>query len=538
MILFVADKAENKDSSSSAVQPVKEEPAHKAEEPKNEETAPPKPYYDVVNVSEGFQLRTAYGKKVKPSKLDGLLERRVKQFTLEEKQRLERMRQAGLVSKMAAMKPNSAVKTEGSTVGKQQPSVTPCIKAEENEGSLQVKDCVVKKLNFEQDAKPNVKSESTTTNHSKETDLNAVEGDSGEAIAYKEVNGGPMAGSELSSKNNCISEAIETKEKTQKPEVAWVGENAKKRGYEEMEQGSAQSNTEGMEVDQSKTSPVQVNGQTPASNINPDQTGRVQCEPQKEPVKPLMNGNVSQNDVSDMCRPPPLKVSKLENHVVEEGDSGKKNEDMAVGSEETAPVKLPSSSPSCTNSNNIDSCSSSEGLKTSITSNSTSTDSQNVPMSGSISKPDVTSQAASSTSSSVTTTTQPGSISPGAVISLKSKPPVTSSSNPTNSMTISKEYSTKDRVSLLRFYKSKKARSGTALPSYRKFVTKSSKKSIFVLPNDDLKRLARRAGIREVPIFNYNAKPAQDIWPYPSPRPTFGITWRLVTHLDAIVLYI
>ena len=64
------------------------------------------------------------------------------------------------------------------------------------------------------------------------------------------------------------------------------------------------------------------------------------------------------------------------------------------------------------------------------------------------------------------------------------------------------------------------------MPSYRKFVTKSSKKSIFVLPNDDLKKLARRGGIREVPYFNYNAKPALDIWPYPSPRPTFGITWR------------
>lgn len=554
MIFFVADKVENKGSSSPAVQPVKEEPIHKAEQPKNEETAPSKPYYDVVNVSEGFQLRTAYKKKVKPSKLDGLLERRVKQFTLEEKQRLERMRQAALVSKMTATKPNSAVKTEGSTVGKQLPAVTPCVKAEEKEQSLQVKDRVVKKLDFEQESKTDVKSESTTTNHSTETDVKTVEENSAEAIAHKEVNGGPIAGSELNNKNNCISEAIETKDKTQKPEVTLVGENAKKRGYEEMEQGSGQSDTEGMEVDQSKTSPPQVNGQTPAgSNINSDLTSKVQGdtrEPQKEPVKSLMNGNLSQNDVSDICRPPPLKVSKLENHMVEEGDSGKKNEDMVLDSEGTMPAKLPSISPSCMNSNNISSCSSNEGLKTSITSHSATTESQNVPttnMSSSNSKPDGTSQAASSAVSSVTTsattTTQPGSISPGAVTSQKSKPPVTdtktstSGSNPTNSMTISKEYSTRDRVSLLRFSKSKKARSGTALPSYRKFVTKSSKKSIFVLPNDDLKRLARRAGIREVPIFNYNAKPAQDIWPYPSPRPTFGITWRLVTHLDCTALY-
>ncbi|XP_036395665.1 nucleosome-remodeling factor subunit BPTF isoform X4 [Megalops cyprinoides] len=94
------------------------------------------------------------------------------------------------------------------------------------------------------------------------------------------------------------------------------------------------------------------------------------------------------------------------------------------------------------------------------------------------------------------------------------------------SMTVSKEYTTRDRVKLLKFSRTKKTRSGTALPSYRKFVTKSSKKSIFVLPNDDLRKLARRGGIREVPVFSYSAKPALDIWPYPSPRPTFGITWR------------
>lgn len=99
------------------------------------------------------------------------------------------------------------------------------------------------------------------------------------------------------------------------------------------------------------------------------------------------------------------------------------------------------------------------------------------------------------------------------------------------SMTVSKEYSTKDKVKLMKFARPKKTRSGTALPSYRKFVTKSSKKSIFVLPNDDLKKLARRGGIREVPYFNYNAKPALDIWPYPSPRPTFGITWRYVLYI-------
>lgn len=86
--------------------------------------------------------------------------------------------------------------------------------------------------------------------------------------------------------------------------------------------------------------------------------------------------------------------------------------------------------------------------------------------------------------------------------------------------------STKGRVHLLKFSRTKKTRSDTALPSYCKFVTKSSRKSIFVLQHEDLKVLGRRGGFREVPIFSYNAKPAWDIWPYPSPRPTFGITWR------------
>lgn len=98
----------------------------------------------------------------------------------------------------------------------------------------------------------------------------------------------------------------------------------------------------------------------------------------------------------------------------------------------------------------------------------------------------------------------------------------------TTSVAVSQEdsSSTKGRVRLLKFSRTKKTRSDTALPSYRKFVTKSSRRSIFVLPHDDVKVLARRGGFREVPVFSYNAKPAQDIWPYPSPRPTFGITWR------------
>lgn len=104
----------------------------------------------------------------------------------------------------------------------------------------------------------------------------------------------------------------------------------------------------------------------------------------------------------------------------------------------------------------------------------------------------------------------------------------TSGKTSVTSVTVSQEdsSSTKGRIRLLKFSRTKKTRSDTALPSYCKFVTKSNRKSIFVLPHDDLKVLARRGGLKEVPVFSYNAKPAQDIWPYPSPRPTFGITWR------------
>lgn len=442
------------------------------------EAATSKLFSDVVNVSEGFQLRTVYKKKVKPSKLDGLLERRVKQFTLEEKQRLERMRQAALLIKMGAAKHGAGVKAEGSVSSKQQP---PCVKAEEKAA-----DTVVKKLDFEEDSKmDNLDVKPDTTVPSKQTEVNT----------HKEVNGGTSESTGLNSKNS-ISDTIENEENAEKPEVAQVGENPKKRAYEEMEPGSGQNDSES--TDQSKTSPVQVNGRT-----------QLTADPPKEAVRSLMNGNLSQNDIS---HPPPLKVPKLENHIGEKVESVSKNED--VNSERANTAKPQSTSPSRQNSNSTDNCTSTTESQNALTPNTSS----------SVCKPDVTSPAASSTAP---VAAQLSSSTPAP--SQKTKPPVNETkSNSSGSMTISKEYSTRDRVSLLKFSKSKKARSGTALPSFRKFVTKSSKKSIFVLPNDDLKRMARKAGIREVPIFNYNAKPALDIWPYPSPRPTFGITWRFV----------
>uniref|UniRef100_A0A3Q3GGT5 Bromodomain PHD finger transcription factor n=1 Tax=Labrus bergylta TaxID=56723 RepID=A0A3Q3GGT5_9LABR len=432
-----------------------------------------KPYYDVVNVSEGFQLRTAYKKKVKPSKLDGLLERRVKQFTLEEKQRLEKMRQAAVMSKTSAAK--SGVKVEGWTSSKQTPAVTPGVK-EEKEAGLQVTDSVVKKLNFEQNE---LKETNSDANHSKETEVNAA--GNGDAAAHPEINGGTVTSSELNNENNGEQDANESDEKTQKAEVARVGENAKKRAYEEIERDAESA----AGAEQSRSGPVQVNGRDGVISDS-DATSQLHDD-----VKaPLVNGNLSQNNVPDECHQPPTKVPKLENHVSERGDE--KSEDGTVKSEAAAPA-------SCLNNNTTNKMS------------PAAAESHNSL------QPDGKSKAAGGAVTSVTMAT-----------SSQAKHVDASGSTAAGggSMTISKEYSTRDRVSLLKFSKSKKTRSGTALPSYRKFVTKSSKKSIFILPNDDLKRLARRSGIREVPIFNYNAKPALDIWPYPSPRPTFSITWR------------
>nr|XP_057905963.1 nucleosome-remodeling factor subunit BPTF isoform X2 [Doryrhamphus excisus] len=499
----VEKEVENKTPPSCAVQPVKEEPIQESQQPK-EEAAAQEPSYDVVNVSEGFQLRTAYKEKVKASKLDGLLERRVRQFTLEEKQRLERMRQTAPPSRTMGVR-----KTEG--------AVSPCVKVEENENQ----DPVVKKLDFEQEdnkqkSNMDVKLASMEINHSTQIESSPVQENSGGAAAHKEVNGGSVGGTGLNSNQNSKSEAVESEEKSEKQEVAPVAENTKKRGYEEMEQGGAKTDEENMEVDQSKTNAEQVNGESVmAAPSDADPSSQIQGDKErlKEPVKALMNGNVSQNDASCDGHPPPSKVPKLENHVAEKVDPDNGVSDNRDALAVPANIQ-PSNQSSASSVPGGDNASHTDDPKTSVTETPT-------PQ---------TAVASSTVSSTATSNTRPISSA-----SQRSKPvsaavpgpkQTTSASASSGSMTISKEYSTSDRVTLLKFTKCKKARSGTALPSYRKFVTKSSKKSIFVLPNDDLKRLARRAGIREVPIFSYNAKPVLDIWPYPSPRPTFGITWR------------
>uniref|UniRef100_A0A8C3B4G2 Bromodomain PHD finger transcription factor n=1 Tax=Cyclopterus lumpus TaxID=8103 RepID=A0A8C3B4G2_CYCLU len=290
----------------------------------------------------------------------------------------------------------------------------------------------------------------------------------------------------------------------------------------------------------------------------------------------------SKTMMSDQDYKPPLKMTKLENNIDTLGantpSSLQHSSTLPFQSAETKPspaIKIirmaPSPIPSAEESSlsddfveeNRSDCGTTEPLKTiitQVTTTSTTTTTvvstemkmAKVPLKVSrvITKPvaSTTENSAVSTLTTMTKTTVTKICSPGLdgqsedskseIVTQEQKTALsaciskstrdTRGKTSLTSVTVSLEdsSSTKGRVRLLKFSRTKKMRSDTALPSYRKFVTKSKRKSIFVLPHDNLKVLARRGGFREVSIFSYNAKPALDIWPYPSPRPTFGITWR------------
>uniref|UniRef100_A0A6Q2WS45 Bromodomain PHD finger transcription factor n=1 Tax=Esox lucius TaxID=8010 RepID=A0A6Q2WS45_ESOLU len=575
---------------------VKEE-YREGDKPKQEDSkAHLRPFnWDVVNVSEGFQLRTAYKRKVKTSKLDGLLERRVKQFTLEEKQRLERLKQQSALAKHTVSKErihtgtSAAVRTDAYTANRklEELAATPSLSLKaEGQAEPVVKDSVVKRLSFDQEQQ--VKSKTSGETDNLDVRLGSVcnppaagasgltLGVQGNGSSQMELNGTSQKSIELSGKANSTS-------KEPPSDVA----NPPKR------------DNEILEVIQSKANPAQVNGKEVVDNKAPVHTkmhldsrvenktllktldDEIKALPVKEPVKSLMNGTIPQDGlkvsssvlatntamadvekvvVSELDYRPPQKVARLENNGKILADStvtssllgptpgvvtvcnSNTSEPVDIGP--TAPNNInPPPIPSAegsSSSNDTTENHSSGSVKTvsQTTTTTVSTESRTVQIAhvSSSSKPSE-SRAVSTltTMTKTTTTTRVSCPALGAAVSQETKTVVTATvtdakSGPSGtlvaSMTVSKEYSTRDRVRLLKFSRSKKTRSGTALPSYRKFVTKSSKKSIFVLPNDDLKKLARRGGIREVPVFNYNAKPAMDIWPYPSPRPTFGITWR------------
>ncbi|WKX92986.1 hypothetical protein Q1695_010758 [Nippostrongylus brasiliensis] len=81
------------------------------------------------------------------------------------------------------------------------------------------------------------------------------------------------------------------------------------------------------------------------------------------------------------------------------------------------------------------------------------------------------------------------------------------------------------------------------LPEVNNFVSRGSKrKSIFVLPQITLRKLARTGGSRAiyVPSFSATAKGNLQYWNYPTPRPCFDLCWRWLTvnctSLQAVAL--
>uniref|UniRef100_A0A671KBL3 Nucleosome-remodeling factor subunit BPTF-like n=1 Tax=Sinocyclocheilus anshuiensis TaxID=1608454 RepID=A0A671KBL3_9TELE len=573
-------------------------------------------WHDVVNVSDGFLLRTAY-KKRKASKLDGLLERRVKQFTIEEKQRHEKLKQATnskpLTEKIMENKETTfaaedqKVKIEGTI------SETP--KSRQTEGvaclAIQEKDNVVKKLDFNQEDEQ-VKTSISGQKNILDVRLNDLVCD----LAPKEhqqklpepepKTTSRVAMSELNGISQSLDQSLNAKPDKTVTETTCPPEDSERKDVIENNEN---------DLDVKRTVPVQVNGKdglvdTECKNLTDNVNTKeltntvgeeIKAISPKEPVKSLMNGDATQECLKEWTNstlpqvssdeekgvttldpdyPPPQKVAKVENNIegpVDSSVSSSVPEQSSVASEPNARSEVPSHSskvepmqveeakppvpspiPSAEESSlssdlteNSSSVSETTTVITQVTTTTTtvSTESRMVLTSRdslasnnristsvpSDSNVESTRSVSTLSSTSTTTVTKVMNSSQEATLTKECKTTVTKtltdamsspSGSTVKSMTVSHEYSTRDRVRLLKFSHIKKTRSGTALPSYRKFVTKSSKKSIFVLPNDELKKLARRGGIREVPIFNYNSKPALDIWPYPSPRPTFGITWR------------
>uniref|UniRef100_A0A673KA52 Nucleosome-remodeling factor subunit BPTF-like n=1 Tax=Sinocyclocheilus rhinocerous TaxID=307959 RepID=A0A673KA52_9TELE len=612
----VNDEAANITNASSDDSPLKGEPSD-SEVIKDSALNQPQQsfWHDVVNVSEGFLLRTAY-KKRKASKLDGLLERRVKQFTIEEKQRHEKLKQATnskpLTEKIMENKETTfaaedqKVKIEGTI------SETP--KSRQTEGvaclAIQEKDNVVKKLDFNQE------DEQVKTSISGQKNILDVRLNDSCDLAPKEhqqklpepepKTTSRVAMSELNGNSQSLDQSLNAKPDKTITETTCPPEDSERKDIIENNEN---------DLDVKRTVPVQVNGKdglvdTECKNLTDNVNTKeltntageeIKAISPKEPVKSLMNGDAIQECLKEWTNstlpqvssdeekgvtkldpdyPPPQKVAKLENNIegpVDSSVSFSVPEPSSVASEPNARSEVPSHSskvepmqveeakppvpspiPSAEESSlssdlteNSSSVSETTTVITQVTTTTTtvSTESRmvltsrdslasNNRISTSVptdSNVESTSSVSTLSTTSTTTVTKVMNSSQEATLTKECKTTVTKTltdtmSSPSGSnvksMTVSHEYSTRDRVRLLKFSRIKKTRSGTALPSYRKFVTKSSKKSIFVLPNDELKKLARRGGIREVPIFNYNAKPALGIWPYPSPRPTFGITWR------------
>uniref|UniRef100_A0A8C9T282 Bromodomain PHD finger transcription factor n=1 Tax=Scleropages formosus TaxID=113540 RepID=A0A8C9T282_SCLFO len=534
-------------------------------------------YYDVVNVSEGLQQRTAYRRKVKASRLDGLLDRRVRQFTLEEKQRHERFRQAlpsGQEGALASMHPA--------------PSSGLAIRALANLSKRLISVTTLKDQKVDtSDRKLVITARLLPLRHLKKSATPSLHPKPGELGCPADTKSGLTITRENSKMHKCgegdgqmVAGSMDAEredgqagvEKSQLPHVVQMnGSNsaendalldneilAKVPSDEDLV-----NNVEGNRTNQS------LGGENKALLIKDSakllMNGDLVTDVSKEKLHNTEQGSQRSGSISmvnkvvtaSLSSPeylPPEKVPRLENNGKEtigsalnsegapviSGTSaehlGSEKESMEMEGEEgqnkvPSPV-LSTEESSLSNDSGPPSEDMSKTIITQITTTTTTTtisaESRMVTVlarlpdgeDGEQSVSTAETCAVSTCTTTIKTTVSQAGI-PAATVSVTEE-----SQAMVATMTVSREYSTRDRVRLLKFSRTKKARSGTALPSYRKFVTKSSKKSIFVLPNDELRKLARRGGIREVPNFSYPAKPALDIWPYPSPRPTFSISWR------------
>ncbi|XP_077110815.1 nucleosome-remodeling factor subunit BPTF isoform X2 [Ranitomeya variabilis] len=478
----------------------------------------PFPDADLINVSLGFQRRTWYKKVVKSSRLDALLERRERQFAYEEKQRLERLKLVSGSQQHRGLQDGSKARSIGRGTAR--------------------------KLDLDGASQDMAKSSSPTP---KEDPAEMAENETKEET--------PASADSRQDHHPSSCPADKSAEGEQSEEVSDKSvppndEGNPEPSAESMEKGSVSETPEDRSTDGDQEDVAShtcadhhQEGETAAIVITPQVNGKFlkKSHGQETEVKNIPTSPHSSTDTA-------LKAFMNGNVSMEEEDengvsAGK--EDCVLEKSATSPLTSAEESSLSNDSvqqnglppDTMNGERNSQTVVTEVTTTTTtvSTSRTVVEVSSMSPTPEVSSEKTCLSSTTTTTVTKVTSPSDRGALSVSehSRTTVTASDSSTTQagtisslMTISKEYTTKDRVRLCKFSKPKKSRSGTALPSYRKFVTKSNKKSIFVLPLDDLKKLSRRGGIREVPFFSYNAKPVHDIWPYPSPRPTFGITWR------------
>ncbi|KAK3575101.1 hypothetical protein QTP86_020698 [Hemibagrus guttatus] len=486
---------------------------------KQEEEGPNSFSYDLVNVSEGFLLRTAYKKKVSPAKLDELLEHRVKQQVIEERQ------------KKSAICANPKVVIQRLKFKMEPHGAVACIQPE-------VKSDVKKGITGTQES---TKEPVLSLEHSVSQEA-GTNGSAGECVEQVQPGGGastPRLSQTQSgihktmplfsgdTRKQCVDMA-DTSQCESNTVLPSTGGSSEQKLFNTVNQESLGENRDGYRDQESKGNSslfLQMNGQDVKEPVTEDTLAnsvvnnvndrRIEEDKKalllKDPLKHLVNGStvldgelkrISSTDASEGNPEylPPQKVPRL----------GVTVEDLALSS-----PTIPKSEPPLDSKEH-------NSMEARLDGDDKVSQRTVVP------SPVLSAEESSLSNDTVSTLTTTTTTKTTVTQETKTTPTPSSTENssPVVSKAVSRVQSTRERVQLIRFSRTKKVRSETALPSYCKFETKSCKKSIFVLPSEELKKLARKGGFREVSVFNYNAKPAADFWPYPSPRPTFGVTWR------------